>query len=183
MRIDSLLSSKDALQCDQASPAPRDILDALTVIEVAHWAFDGREHVGQLVLHKDIAEEIKIIFEVLRCLYFPIAQIIPISHPSFRWNDESSMTANNTSAWNYRTIAGTDNLSWHAYGRAIDINPLLNLFIQGNHTTPQGASYNPSVPGTITADSPVVALFKEHGFTWGGDWSDRKDYQHFEKPT
>ena len=181
MKVDSNLTPEEALADNPLFPCPHDILESLTVISVAYWAFDGLEHEGQLVLHKDIAEEVRVIFEVLRCLKFPIARIIPIADPRYGWSDELSMQDNNTSAWNYRTIAGTDRLSWHAYGRAIDVNPLQTPYIRGEHREPQGAVYDPQVPGTITADSPIVALFKERGFSWGGDWTTRKDYQHFEK--
>jgi peptidoglycan LD-endopeptidase CwlK len=98
------------------------------------------------------------------------------------------MMANNTSGFNYRMIAGTERLSNHARGRAIDINPLLNPCIRGDFVQPAGAAYDPSRPGTLTTDSPVTQFLKARGWIWGGDWASGrdgkplKDYQHFEKP-
>ena len=73
-------------------------------------------------------------------------------------------------------------MSNHAFGIAIDINPLLNPYVKKNSVEPEGASYNPELSGTITEDSDVVKIFKSYGWNWGGDWTRGKDYQHFEKP-
>jgi len=91
------------------------------------------------------------------------------------------MSANNTSAFNYRNIKGTDRLSKHSYGIAIDINPLFNPFVKKNSVEPEGAKYIPSRKGTLTGSSEVVKIFKSYGWQWGGDWNRGKDYQHFEK--
>jgi hypothetical protein len=103
----------------------------------------------------------------------------------FEWDDDRSMAANNTSGFNYRPMTGdgtsATRLSPHALGRAIDINPLLNPYIKGEMIKPDGAVYDPSRPGTITADSFIVKFLKKRGWTWGGDWTSLKDYQHFEK--
>ena len=107
--------------------------------------------------------------------------MIPISDSQFQGSDELSMKANNTSGFNYRNISGTQKRSNHALGRAIDINPLLNPYIKDGTTQPTGAIYDSKRPGTITADSPVVIFLIERGWQWGGHWTDRKDYQHFEK--
>lgn len=181
MIIDSNLTAEEAVWDNPSLPCPIAIKKSLVCISVAYWSFDGEEHEGQLVVHKDIADDVEEIFENLKREHFSIQTVIPIADVRFAWDDERSMGANNTSAFNYRTISGTERLSWHAYGRAIDINPLQNPYIRDEIVSPQGAVYDHKCMGTITADSLVVRLFKEHGFLWGGDWHDRKDYQHFEK--
>ena len=159
---------------------PQNIRKTLTIITVKYWGFDNKIHKGQLVINKKLSDEVKQIFNEIFHLRFPIKSVIPIV--KFGWNDEKSMLANNTSAFNYRKIKGTERLSNHAFGIAIDINPLLNPYIKKNSVEPEGASYNPKLSGTIAEDSEVVKIFKSHGWNWGGEWKRGKDYQHFEKP-
>ncbi|MEJ0053471.1 MAG: M15 family metallopeptidase [bacterium] len=157
---------------------PDEIKEELSIISVPHISFDGNKHEGQLIVHKDVAREMREIFEELFKRRFPIHQIIPITH--YNWDDDASMAANNTSAFSYRVIYGeTKRLSNHSYGRAIDLNPLLNPYIGiDGAVAPSGAVYDISVPGTITED--IAAIFKSCGWKWGGDWNP-KDWQHFEK--
>ena len=105
-------------------------------------------------------------------------------------DDNQSMAANNTSAFNYRTVSGTNKLSNHSYGRAIDINPLYNPYIRtasdgSTLCEPEnGAPYinrDEDFTHKIDHSDRCYQLFKEHCFTWGGDWRSVKDYQHFEK--
>lgn len=159
---------------------PIEVKKNLTLITVLYTGFDDKIHKGQLLLHKNVSAEVKEIFDVLLSKRFPIEKVIPIV--KYEWDDNKSMSDNNSSAFNYRTVAGTDKLSNHAYGIAIDINPLLNPFIKGKTVLPKGAKYNSEVKGTIDSGSIVVKMFKEKGWEWGGDWKSRKDYQHFEKP-
>jgi hypothetical protein len=105
----------------------------------------------------------------------------PVAHEKFAWNDDRSMEANNTSGFNYRAITDGKKISNHALGRAIDINPLLNPYIRGEEVRPAGAIYDPTQAGTLVESSTIVRFMKERGWTWGGDWTSLKDYQHFEK--
>jgi peptidoglycan LD-endopeptidase CwlK len=91
------------------------------------------------------------------------------------------MKADNTSAFNYRTVKGTKILSKHATGRAIDINPRLNPQIKNGIAVPRGAIYNKRLPGTISDSSFIVHIFLAKGWRWGGHWKHLRDYQHFEK--
>jgi peptidoglycan L-alanyl-D-glutamate endopeptidase CwlK len=92
------------------------------------------------------------------------------------------MAADNSSAFNYRLIAGTDRLSRHALGRAVDINPRENPAIYPDgRIVPAGAVRRPGKPGTFTEDHPVVRAFREKGWRWGGDFTHLRDYHHFEK--
>ncbi|NNM84128.1 M15 family metallopeptidase [Candidatus Parcubacteria bacterium] len=157
---------------------PEDIKKNLTLTNVKFFSFDREVREGQLVIHAAIAGEVQEIFEKLAGRRFPIQQIVPIV--AHNWDDNVSMAANNTSAFNYRVIFGTDRLSNHSYGRAIDINPLQNPYLQCDGVlVPSGACYDPTKPGTITPE--IASLFKSYGWDWGGDWVQQKDWQHFEK--
>ena len=158
---------------------PNEISQELTIVTVYYWAFDGDQHTGQIIVQKDLAVEVKDIFDDIEDAHFPIEKIVPISQ--YDWSDEQSMKDNNTSAFNYRQINDQEALSMHSYGLAIDINPRLNPCIRHGITQPTGAKYDPTVPGTITADGAVVAAFKKRGWVWGGGWRKLKDWQHFER--
>ncbi len=176
--IDSHLSLTEALA---GLSMPEEIQKSLVLLDIPFYGFDGVTHTGQMVVHRDIAEEVKDIFAKLYSLQFPIEKMIPIT--KYDWDDVRSMEDNNTSAFNYRLIIGTDRLSNHSFGRALDINPVQNpYFARDGVTYPEGAVYDPNIPGTVEKEGPVVTLFKAHGWVWGGDWQTPKDYQHFEKP-
>jgi len=158
---------------------PVEIKKQLTIIDVLYFGFDEKIHKGQLVISRLLSGEVKEIFDRILAARFPIEKVIPIV--KYGWDDNKSMQDNNTSAFNYRVIAGTGELSNHSYGTAIDINPKLNPFIKGKTILPKNGSYNKSEKGTLTPESVVVKLLKKKGWTWGGSWRSRKDYQHFEK--
>jgi peptidoglycan LD-endopeptidase CwlK len=158
---------------------PEEIRDELTIVTVPYFSFAEMSGEGQLVVHTDLEEDVERIFEELRIMRFPIQRMVPIV--AYGWDDNVSMADNNTSAFNYRVIAGTTTLSHHATGRALDINPVQNPYIGADGSVaPPGAVYDLSQKGTVTPE--VVSLFKSCGWQWGGDWSDRKDWQHFQKP-
>ncbi|WP_447924966.1 M15 family metallopeptidase [Georgenia muralis] len=99
-------------------------------------------------------------------------------------DDDASMAANNTSAFNCRAV--TDGSAWSehdAYGRAIDVNPLVNPYVADAYVAPPGSAANldRDGPGTgmIRDGDPTVQAFAAHGWTWGGTWASPKDYQHF----
>ena len=174
--IDSDLSFEQAVN---GIDFPLEIKKNLTLINVMYISFDDKIHKGQIVIHKKLSAEIKEIFDELLSKRFPIEKVIPIV--KYNWDDETSMRDNNSSAFNYRFIAGTEKLSNHSYGIAIDINPLQNPYIVGKRVIPAGSKYDKDVKGTILQGSEVVKAFKKRGWDWGGDWTSRKDYQHFEK--
>ena len=179
--IDSSFASlKEAIQNPKV-PIPKQVRRTLVLVTVYYYSFDGLVHQGQLVVHRALKREIEEIFRKLLTLRFPIKKVVPIS--LYDWDDDASMADNNSSAFNYRLILGTDRLSNHSFGLAVDLNPLQNpYFARDGKVYPQGAVHDPSVPGTIARDGPVVSLFKARGWTWGGDWTIPVDYQHFEKP-
>jgi len=183
--VDSAMSIAQAF--DGINPkCPAEIRDRQTLVEVLYYSMDHQIHRGQVVIDRELALDIKKAFKFALKNRFPIYSVVPISDPRFRkdglWDDELSMESDNTSAFNYRPATGSSQLSNHAYGRAIDINPFLNPYMKNTVILPTSAKYDPSVPGTFTGDSPVVRRFKSLGWTWGGEWTSLKDYQHFEKP-
>lgn len=158
---------------------PTSIRETLVVINVSYISFDTRLHLGQLVVHRSVVVEVQDIFVELLELSFPIQHAIPVVR--YGWNDDASMRANNSSAFNYRTIAGTEELSVHALGLAVDINPAFNPYTRRDGVViPHGAIYDTTRPGTITND--IARVFTRRGWEWGGDWKGtRKDWQHFSK--
>jgi peptidoglycan LD-endopeptidase CwlK len=116
------------------------------------------------------------IFREIEAARFPVHRVVPIAR--YGWNDDDSCRANNSSAFNFRMVAGTKVLSDHATGRAVDLNPFLNPYFKPGH--PVIGSYDPAAPGTFTGEDVVVRAFKKRGWRWGGDWKHR-DYHHFAK--
>ncbi|MEP6902779.1 MAG: M15 family metallopeptidase [Actinomycetota bacterium] len=183
--IDSKMSKQEAF--DGLDPnCPKDIRKRQKIVKLKYYSFDGKIHQGQLVIDKSLVKDIKEVFKFALAEKFPIQSAIPISHPNFRkngrWDDDLSMIANNTSAFNYRQKTGGGSLSNHAYGRAIDINTVQNPYLKGKILLPPNGIYNPNTPGTFDANHPIVKKFIELGWDWGGNWTNLKDYQHFEKP-
>ncbi len=159
---------------------PKEVRENLVLLTVKYISFDEKEYEGSLVVHRDLEKDLAAIFKKLRELQFPIHKIALPNE--FDWDDEQLMANNITSCFNYRLIAGTDRLSNHADGRALDINTVQNpFFSRDGKVYPPGAVYDPSQPGTIVRGGEVEKLFKQYGFEWGGDWTSLKDYQHFEK--
>lgn len=157
-------------------------LDELRLLTISHWGFDGQPQQGELVVAATHAEAVVTVFRRLFEERFPIESMRLID--DFGGDDEQSMAANNTSAFNCRAATGSSRWSEHAYGEAIDINPVQNPFVtrSGAVLPPQGVAHttrDPDTPGLITEDSPVVSAFSSIGWLWGGSWSSGKDYQHF----
>lgn len=180
--LDSNLTLVDALAQKSEMPAPQEVLDRQRLIDVQYYSFDKKLHQGQIVVDVDLVDDIKDAFDLIKETKFPIQSVIPIGDLKFLNDDEKSVYANNSSGFNFRFIAKTNKFSNHAFGRAIDINPYINPYIRDDYRQPKGVDYNPDLPGALTADGPIVQFFKSRGWEWGGDWTDRKDYQHFEKP-
>jgi hypothetical protein len=174
--IDSHITLTQALS---GKEIPHTNAKNLKIIDVEYYSFDHKIHRGQLVIHKDLEEDIKEIFALIKEKRFPVKKVVPVS--AYHWSDEVSMRDDNTSAFNYRFVSGTRTFSAHSLGRAIDINPFQNPQIKNGKTSPEGAVYNKFAPGTISKESWVIYEFYKRGWRWGGDWNSLKDYQHFEK--
>lgn len=175
-------------------------LDRLRLVRFMHYDFSGEQKEGEIVVLDAVATRVLEIFKELFDYKFPIAQAKTIDQ--YGGQDKASMAANNTSAFNYRPIAGKTFLSIHSYGLAIDINPIQNpcLAPQENITNEEevlipcqpakGQAYlnrtkvRPGMAEQVlneTSKMRVVELFQHHGFhVWGGNWNDPVDWQHFQ---
>lgn len=159
--------------------------DDLRQLTLTYLDFQSHRQTGVLIVHKDIARETTTLFRQLFEQGFLIERMSPAEN--YGGNDDESMAANNTSAFNCRDTTGKPGVfSNHSWGRAIDINPLTNPYIKGDTVLPPGGraylDRSREVPGSILRDGFAVKIFEAAGWTWGGRWNDRKDYQHFEKP-
>jgi hypothetical protein len=156
-------------------------LEDLRLLTLTHWGFDGEVHRGELVIHEDQAGAVKRVFRALFKKRFPIKRMKLVD--VYGGDDDRSMAANNTSGFNCRGVAGSSSWSEHAYGRAIDINPIQNPEVRdGRVSPPAGARYldrSRRARGLIRADDAVVRTFAAIGWGWGGYWQSLKDYQHF----
>jgi hypothetical protein len=154
-------------------------------VQVTYLGFDRQTHRGDLIVHEDLAEEVVATFDQILQLRYPIEKARTVdNYPGA--DDELSMEDNNTSAFNCRGIPGTGRWSPHAFGRAIDLNPLLNPYIDrtGAFQPKNAAPYldrNRTDPGVLHMGDPAVRVFTDRGWRWGGDWRTPKDYQHFER--
>lgn len=160
----------------------------LRYLIILHRNMDGQAVVGELVVNKEISADILEIMRELYELSYPIEQVRLVDY--YEGDDELSMAANNSSAFNWRPLTGSQTkISRHAMGMAIDINPLYNpyyKFHRGVETIKpeEGEPYVDRMwefPYSIEEDDVCYNLFMERGFKWGGDWRSLKDYQHFEK--
>ena len=148
--------------------------------------FTNETLVGTLIVNRDLADDVVHLFEQLYRQGFQIERMVPIEE--YGGSDDASMAANNTSAFNCRDVTGKPGVfSNHSWGRAVDINPLTNPYVKGDKVLPPaGRKYldrTKVFPGSILKDGFAVHLFEADGWTWGGRWPDRQDYQHFEKPS
>ena len=159
--------------------------DDLRYIELLHYDFDGGVKNGELIVNAQVAQEVTEIFCELYKAQYSLESVILVDDFGEPGDDNLSMAANNTSAFNYRYVTGTNNLSRHSYGAAIDINPMLNPYIDGDRIVPENgiryADRSLDEAGMIDHDDLCYKLFLQYGWTWGGDWSGDKDYQHFSK--
>lgn len=160
--------------------------DDLVDIHVLHYDFNNQVQTGRLICNKKIGQKVLAVFKKLYDNAYQIEKIRLIEE--YKGDDEASMRDNNTSCFNYRKIAGSNKLSNHSFGLALDINPLYNPYVKRTKTktviSPEtGAEYadrTRSFPHKIDKDDLAYQAFTEQGFFWGGNWISVKDYQHFE---
>ena len=154
----------------------------LRLLKVDYWGFDRRVHRGELVVHRDHARRILAVLEELFKAHYPIQRMRLVD--AYRADDDRSMAANNTSGFNCRKVSGSSHWSEHAYGRAVDLNPLRNPWVtaSGRVSPPAGRPWaNRARAGAamIRPGDRVVRAFAAAGWRWGGYWSGSRDYQHF----
>jgi hypothetical protein len=158
--------------------------DQLRRVEVDYIGFDNQTHRGALVVNQDVVADVIAIFGELERQRYPIAKMQTVEHYP-RADDELSMEDNNTSAFNCRPMPSGNSWSLHAFGRAIDVNPLVNPYItrSGDLQPKTAAAYldrSRTDPGILHAGDPAVRAFTDRGWAWGGGWHNPIDYQHFE---
>ena len=155
--------------------------DGLRAVTVSYWGMDGLGHRGTLVVSSSVTGSVTQAFRALWNMKFPISSMRPVSE--FGGDDRASMVADNTSAFNCRTVAGSTRLSEHAFGRALDINPLRNPWVSRSRIDPPEAAAfvdrRRRDPGMFRAGEPAVRALASAGWRWGGSWASSKDYQHF----
>jgi signal peptidase I len=164
-------------------------LSDLRIVTIKHLGFDDNIYFGDLIVHKDVAFEVSLIFQELFEIKYPIKQIMPIE--KYNGDDFESIEADNTSAFNCRKAEGSNKYSKHSYGKALDINPIENPYVYKNGTTSHKGSIkylareendkSNENKAVLTSSSKAVLIFKKYGWKWGGDWKNTKDYQHFQK--
>ena len=153
----------------------------LRLLRMTHWGFDGRTRTGRLVIHEGVAPDVLGVFRRLYAARFPIRQMVPVD--AYGGSDFRSIEADNTSAFNCRYVDGTRRWSEHAYGRAIDVNPIENPYVSGGRTSHRASA--PYVdrlrrrPGMAYEGGVLVRAFDAIGWGWGGRWTSVCDYQHF----
>ncbi len=186
----ALAVSATNIVSDEAAGSLAVSYDDLRYLGIKYYDFNGEVQVGELICNKGIAQDLVEIFYELYLNEYQIEKVRLIDE--YNGDDTASMLDNNTSCFNYRVVDGTSSLSKHAIGCAIDINPFYNPYVVFNkdgsgetYISPKGseiyADRSQNFPYKIDENDLCYQLFKEHGFTWGGNWNSCKDYQHFQK--
>lgn len=150
----------------------------LRTVAVSYWGFDGAPQTGRIVVSKRVAPGLVTVFRTLWQAKFPLRRLQPVS--AYRGSDDASMAADNTSGFNCRFVGGTSRWSMHAYGEAIDVNPVENPYVRGSTVSPSaGRAYldrSRYRKGMAVRGGVLVRAFAAAGWTWGASFG---DYQHF----
>lgn len=178
---DDIFSRINGRSYNKDAPVGR---EQLRYVHILHIGVDGVAHEGELIVNEVIARDVLDIFYELYQIGYVLESVVLVDE--YGADDNASMAVNNTSGFNARKVAGTEVWSNHAYGLAIDINPLYNPYV-GESDTVLPATARQYTDRSLEFDMKLDAgdeccrIFAEHGFTWGGDWENVKDYMHFEK--
>ena len=179
--LDSVIN--DFLKKSENFKESKAFLDYLEKMESGFPNFENEERTGGIIIHKKLAGDIEAIFGELYEAKFPIDKIRLIDE--YGNSDELSMEDNNTYAFSVRPKTGKKSFSKHAYGFAVDINPVQNPYIKNNVIEPKNSidylDRKSIRKGMIVKGDVCYNAFKKRGWTWGGEWKSLKDYQHFEK--
>ena len=156
---------------------------ALRRVRLAYWGFDGQARTGALIVNESVVRDVVVVFRRLYGARFPLRRMRSID--AYGGNDERSLAADNTSAFNCRFVVGPGPRRWsqHAYGLAIDVNPVENPYLEGGRVHPRaGRAYldrSRFRPGMAVRGRVLVRAFAAIGWQWGGRWGGTPDYQHF----
>ena len=155
----------------------------LRTVRLSYWGFDGERHIGRLVVRRTVTGDVVAAFRSIYRNRVPIRRIVPVS--AYRGSDDASMAADNTSAFNCRRVEGSSSWSEHAYGEAIDVNPVENPYIAGGRVQPAAAraylNRSRARRGMALEGNTLVRAFDAVGWGWGGRWTSPRDYQHFSR--
>jgi hypothetical protein len=150
----------------------------LRTVVLSYWDFAGRSQTGRIVVARSVADAVVTVFRRLWEARFPLRRVRPVS--AYRGGDDASMAADNTSGFNCRFVEGTGRWSMHAYGEAIDVNPVENPYVRGSLVEPPaGRAFLDRTrvrPGMATRGGILVRAFAGAGWKWGASFG---DYQHF----
>jgi hypothetical protein len=155
----------------------------LRMLHLRYWGFDGKPHMGRMVVNESVTEDV---VKVLRTLYderFPIWEMVP--EDAYHGNDNRAAAADDTSGFNCRYAVASGHPQWsvHAYGEAIDVNDVQNPYVFGTDIIPPaGAAYLERKhvrAGMALPGGELVRAFASVGWYWGGRWTASPDYQHF----
>jgi D-alanyl-D-alanine carboxypeptidase len=153
----------------------------LRLLRLTHRTFGGGTRVGRLIAHRDAARDLVTVFRRLYDAGVPIRRMVPVD--AYGASDFRSIEADNTSAFNCRYVEGTTRWSEHAYGRAIDVNPIENPYVSNGRTSHRASrkylDRTRRRPGMAFEGGAMVRAFDAVGWGWGGRWSSVQDYQHF----
>ena len=183
-RLDSLSMETYGINPETASWVD---LNEMRLLELSYVDFEGEDRTGVMMCHKTVAIDLIEIFQSLYKARYPIERMELID--VYDGNDEMSMEMNNTSCFNFRKKTGVNELSVHARGLAVDVNPRYNPYVKNRNgvvtvkpeTSSEYSDRSAEFPHKIDREDLCYRLFREHGFQWGGTWRSVKDYQHFEK--
>ena len=156
---------------------------SLRELRLRFYGFDGQSHLGTIIVNAGVVGAVIDVFRVLYQKHFPIRRMQPVD--VFRGSDPASMAADNTSGFNCRYAVTTGPRQWsvHAYGEAIDVNPVENPYLEAGEVEPAaGAAFLNRAdrrPGMAVPNGVLNAAFASIGWQWGGRWSASPDYQHF----
>jgi len=156
---------------------------SLRKLRAGYWGFDGKSQVGTLIVNRSTVDDLTVVFRRLYRARFPIRRMRPID--AYGGNDERSLAADNTAAFNCRYAVGPGLKRWsaHAYGVAIDVDPVENPYLEGGRVHPRaGRAYLDRTnvrPGMAVRGGLLVSAFASVGWQWGGRWTGTPDYQHF----
>jgi hypothetical protein len=156
---------------------------SLRLLHLSFVGFDGRAHLGTIIVNRAVVRDVSKVFSILYAKRFPIHSMKP--EDAFRGSDPASMAADNTSGFNCRYAVAPGPVTWsvHAYGEAIDVNPVQNPYLEGGKVQPtSGAAYQVRSdirPGMAEPGGVLNSAFASVGWFWGGRWTTSPDYQHF----
>lgn len=171
---------------------PNVALSDLRYLKLSYYDFNHEVQEGEMIVNKAIADDVINVFkELFECEYeFYSMKLIDnfwTGDPDS--SDTASCDADNTSSFCYREVTGGGNLSNHAWGCAIDVNPRENPYVSYKSGEPKWShenannyiARNSGDPHEILEGDICYNTFIKYGFSWGGAWKSIKDYQHFEK--